>query len=297
LTDSGSLYALVCFSLSAFVMAAIATEFARGVISFHRQSGASLLSSTLQHFRGNTRRHGAYIVHFGIVLMFIGFAGSAFNRSDERELNAGQSMDLGPYRLFSRGFTQVSSNDYVAERASIDVFRGGKLQFQLEPESRLHRSSQTEQAMVASHSSPLWDLYLIYEGQSPDTGQPLIKAFLNPLVIWIWIGACIVIFGTLVALIPVRRKQQELPLPAIYLARHCKTAWNREGRVQGTVDIELSPEGAQDAELNLHAIRNLGIQQIVCSPAKRAMQTAAIYAQALGRPPPVFASISRTGSR
>jgi cytochrome c-type biogenesis protein CcmF len=283
-TDRGSLYSLVCFLLSAFVITAIGTEFARGATAVHRQSGKSLLSSVLQHFRGNTRRHGAYIVHFGIVLMFIGFAGSAFNRSDERELNAGQSMDLGPYRLLSRGFTQASSDNYVAERASIDVIRGGKRQFQLEPETRLYHSSQTMQSMAASHTSPLWDLYLIYEGQNPDTGQPLIKAFLNPLVLWIWIGACIVIFGTLVALIPVRHKQQELTPPTIYLARHCKTEWNREGRVQGTMDIGLSPEGARDAELNLPAIRNLGIQQIVCSPAKRAMQTATIYAQALGVP-------------
>jgi probable phosphoglycerate mutase len=78
---------------------------------------------------------------------------------------------------------------------------------------------------------------------------------------------------------------QEQPLlPIIYLARHCKTAWNGEGRVQGTKDIELSPEGVHDAELNLAAIRDLGIQQIVCSPAKRAMQTATIYAQGLGVP-------------
>jgi cytochrome c-type biogenesis protein CcmF len=204
-TDSGSLYALACFSLSAFVITAIATEFARGAVAVHQQSGVSLLSSALRHFRGNTRRHGAFIVHFGIVLMFIGFAGSAFNRSDERELYAGQSIDLGPYRLLSRGFTQVSDNNYVAERASIDVFRGGKLQFQLEPEARLYQSSQTMQSMAASHSSPLWDLYVVYEGQNQETGLPSIKAFLNPLVIWIWIGACIVIFGTLVALTPSRR--------------------------------------------------------------------------------------------
>jgi probable phosphoglycerate mutase len=113
---------------------------------------------------------------------------------------------------------------------------------------------------------------------------PIFKMFVNPLVIWTCIGACIVIFGTLVALIRFRQRQQELPLPTIYLARHCKTAWNREGRVQGTKDIELSPEGAHYAELNLPAIRGFGIQQIVCSTAKRAMQTATIYAQGLGVP-------------
>jgi cytochrome c-type biogenesis protein CcmF len=58
------------------------------------------------------------------------------------------------------------------------------------------------QSMVANHSTPLWDLYLIYEGQNQDTGLPIIKAFLNPLVLWIWIGTGIVLLGTLVALTP-----------------------------------------------------------------------------------------------
>ena len=204
-TDRGSLYSLVCFSLAAFVMTAIGTEFARGVVAVHQQSGKTILSSTLQHFRSNTRRHGAFIVHFGIVLMFIGFAGSAFNRSDETELNVGQSMDLGPYHLVSSGFTQESNDDYVSERARIDVYRGSKQQFQLQPEARLYRTSQSVQSMVANHSTPLWDLYVIYEGQNQDSGLPILKAFLNPLVIWIWIGAVVVALGTLVALTPRRR--------------------------------------------------------------------------------------------
>jgi cytochrome c-type biogenesis protein CcmF len=201
-TDRGSLYSLVCFSLSAFVITAIGTEFFRGAISLRQQSGKSLLSSMLQLFTGNTRRHGAFIVHFGIVLMFIGFAGSAFNRSVEKELNSGESMDIGPYHLVSRGFTPESNDNYVAERSLIDVYRGGKRQFQLAPEARLYQASQTTQLMVANHSTPAWDLYVIYEGQNQDSGLPIIKAILNPLVIWIWIGAGIVLLGAPVALAP-----------------------------------------------------------------------------------------------
>jgi cytochrome c-type biogenesis protein CcmF len=203
--DRGALYAVLCFSLAAFVIAAIVMEFSRGVISQQQLSGKSLFFSMLQYFSSNTRRHGAFVVHFGIVLMFIGFAGSAFNRRAETELNVGQSMDIGPYHLVSSGFTQETNENYIAERALIDVSRGGKEQFQLQPEARLYRTSQNVQSMVSNHSTPLWDLYVIYEGQNQDTGQPIIKAFLNPLVIWIWIGAVIVVLGTLVALMPNRR--------------------------------------------------------------------------------------------
>ncbi|HUV69523.1 MAG TPA: cytochrome c-type biogenesis CcmF C-terminal domain-containing protein [Terracidiphilus sp.] len=200
--DRGALYSLLCFSFSAFVITAICTEVFRGAISLKQQSGKGLFSSIRQLFTANTRRHGAFIVHFGIVLMFIGFAGSAFNRSVEKELNTGESMDIGPYHLVSRGSTPESNDNYVAERSLIDVYRGGKRQFQLAPEVRLYQASQTTQLMVANHSTPAWDLYVIYEGQNQESGLPTIKAILNPLVIWIWIGAFIVLLGALVALTP-----------------------------------------------------------------------------------------------
>jgi cytochrome c-type biogenesis protein CcmF len=47
-----------------------------------------------------------------------------------------------------------------------------------------------------------WDLYLVYEGTNPDTGQPIIKAILNPLVSWIWAGVVLMAFGTVLALVP-----------------------------------------------------------------------------------------------
>ena len=59
------------------------------------------------------------------------------------------------------------------------------------------------QTMVAIHSTVTgWDLYVVYEGVNPDTGQPIIKAFLNPLVNWIWLGVLVMALGTLIALVP-----------------------------------------------------------------------------------------------
>jgi cytochrome c-type biogenesis protein CcmF len=56
--------------------------------------------------------------------------------------------------------------------------------------------------MVAIHSTLEWDLYVVYEGTNQQTGQPIIKAFLNPLVGWIWAGLVILVIGTLIALVP-----------------------------------------------------------------------------------------------
>jgi len=92
----------------------------RGVLKSQRQSGNALLSSMRQHAFANTRRYGAYIVPFSIVLMFVGFAGLAFNRSIEKKPDVGQSMDIGPYQLVSRGYVQDSNDNYIAERSQID---------------------------------------------------------------------------------------------------------------------------------------------------------------------------------
>ena len=72
------------------------------------------------------------------------------------------------------------------------------------PERRIYHLGEGDQpqTMVSIHSTPEWDLYLVYEGVNPDTGQPIMKAFLNPLVGWIWFGLAIIVFGTFVALVP-----------------------------------------------------------------------------------------------
>ncbi len=74
--------------------------------------------------------------------------------------------------------------------------------FQLSPEKRVYHASQQPQTMVAIHSNFFWDLYVVYEGVNPGTGQPIIKAFLNPLVGWIWGGFALLVFGTLFAIVP-----------------------------------------------------------------------------------------------
>lgn len=200
--DQGVLYSFVAFSIAAGVVTAIATEFLRGAHVLKVQTGRSIFAATLLLIRRNTRRYGGYIVHFGVVVIFIGLAGSAFNRSVEQELDFRQSMQVGPYTLVCQDYTEDTNLNYDSEYALLDVYRNGKKITQLAPEKRFYNASQQTQTMVANHSTLAWDLYVIYAGQNQDSGHPIIKVFLNPLVAWIWIGVAIVVFGTLVALVP-----------------------------------------------------------------------------------------------
>ncbi len=200
--DEGVMYAFVAFSAAAGVVTAISTEFLRGAGVMRTQTGKNLAASMLLLVRKNTRRYGGYIVHFGVVVICIGLAGSAFNRSTEQEMDFRQSMKVGPYTLVCQDYTQDSNANYDSEYALLDVYRGGKKITQLAPEKRFYTASQQVSTMVANHSTLAWDLYVIYAGQNPDTNRPIIKVFLNPLVAWIWIGVFVIILGTAVALSP-----------------------------------------------------------------------------------------------
>jgi cytochrome c-type biogenesis protein CcmF len=200
--DRGNFYALVTFGLAAGVLTAIGSEFLRGTLVIMRQSGRNIVWSKYQLIRRNTRRYGGYMVHIGVVIVVIGLAGAAFNRSEEKELALHDKLAIGSYTLECVGFTQDSNANYTSDYALLDVRKGGKVQFQMAPEKRIYMASGQPQTMVAIHSVPGWDLYVVYEGTNPDTGQPIIKAFLNPLVSWIWAGALMMVFGTLVALTP-----------------------------------------------------------------------------------------------
>ena len=200
--DPGNFYALIGFSLSAAVFAAILSEFLRGGAVIARQTKRNLFYGIWLLTRRNTRRYGGYIIHIGVVIVVVGLCGSAFNRSEERELALHGTLPIGPYVLECVGFTQDSNLNYNSEYALLDVYKNGKKLFQMSPEKRVYLASQQPQTMVAIHSVPGWDLYVVYEGTNPDTGQPIIKAFLNPLVGWIWAGVAFIVWGTFIALVP-----------------------------------------------------------------------------------------------
>ncbi len=195
-------FSLLAFSLGAGVITAIGSEFLRGAAVVRTQTGSHLLASTFILIQRNTRRYGGYIVHFGIVVLFIGIAGGAFNQSREQEMGFGDSLKLGPYKLVCQSFTQDSNPNFETEYALLDVYKGGKKLTQLAPEKRFYLASQTSSTIVANRSTLQNDLYVIYEGKNPDSNKPIIKVFLNPLINWIWIGVGIVVLGTFVALVP-----------------------------------------------------------------------------------------------
>ena len=101
------------FGLCAFVMVTVAIEFFKGAKAISGKSGQNLLVSMFELTHRNTRRYGGYLVHVGIVILFVGFTGAAFNQDTTVELPQGGSMTIGAYTLkvvgFEEGRTRITS--------------------------------------------------------------------------------------------------------------------------------------------------------------------------------------------
>jgi len=209
--DVSYFYSLMTIMLSVLVALTVISEFVRGGRVIGRHTGQNLFASMVQLAHRNTRRYGGYIVHFGVIVVMIGFAGSVFNQDKEQEMGFGDKMTIGPYTLVCQSYTQDDNPNFGSEWAVINVFKGGKQISTLNPERRFFHASQQASTIVANRSTPREDLYLVYEGQNPNTGRPIIKAHLNPLVMWIWVGVWIMIAGTILALLP---NCASVPVPA-----------------------------------------------------------------------------------
>ncbi len=201
--DVSYFYSLMAIGLSVLVTLTVASEFYRGGRVISEKTGQGMFASMVQLTHRNTRRYGGYIVHFGVVVVIIGLAGAAFNQDKESEkgLAYGDHMRIGSYDLVCRSYTQDDNPNYSSEWAIMDVYQNGKMIDTLTPQRLFYKASQQASTKPDIRSTFKEDLYLVYEGQN-ENGQPIIKAHLNPLVMWIWLGVWIILGGTVLALVP-----------------------------------------------------------------------------------------------
>ena len=200
--DVAYFYSLMAIGLAVLVTLTVASEFYRGGRVISEKTGQGIFASMVQLTHRNTRRYGGYLVHFGVVVVVIGIAGAAFNQDSEKELGYGDKMIIGPYTLVCRSYTDEEYPNYEAEWAVLDVYKNGKQIDTLTPERRFYTASRQTSTIPFIRSTLNEDLYLVYEGINQDTGHPILKAHLNPLVMWIWLGVWIILGGTALALVP-----------------------------------------------------------------------------------------------
>ncbi len=199
-------YALVSLTLSIFVTATIVAEFHRGARARMRTNAENYLAALLRLLQKNKRRYGGYIVHFGIVVMFVGFTGKAFDAEKESHLQVGESMEIRDYRLEYLDFQTLQDANKVVWQATMDVYKGGQKVKTIYPNKHYYKIQEQPTTEVVLRSTLMEDLYVVL-AQPNDDRSAIFKVYINPLINLVWISGLIVTVGSFIILLPDRREK------------------------------------------------------------------------------------------
>jgi cytochrome c-type biogenesis protein CcmF len=197
----------LCFALCAMVFGTIAQEFWRGGNVRRKNTGTDMATAMIGLVGRNKRRYGGYIVHVGIVLIFLGFAGNGFKKDAQLLLKPGEQAAIGKYTIRNDGLKVSDDGQKQATTAYLSVFEGGKQIDTLYPAKWAYRNHENEPTTeVAIRRTFAEDLYIVLAFQPSDlaTQTATLQITVSPLVNWIWFGFGIMALGTGIALLPER---------------------------------------------------------------------------------------------
>jgi cytochrome c-type biogenesis protein CcmF len=194
----------ICFVFSGFVMGTICQEFWRGAVIRRKSTGTDLLTATIGLVGRSRRRYGGYIVHVGIVLMCLGFAGQGFKQSEQVLLKPGQQATVGDYtvRMDALRVTQDSQKQMIT--GHFTIFQGGQEIAKMFPARWYFNKHEEPTTEVAIRRLISEDLYLNMPSFQVADQTANLEIVVNPLVNWIWLGFAVMALGTGIVLLPER---------------------------------------------------------------------------------------------
>ena len=216
---------LINFGLVAFCVGSIGQEFWRGASVRRKQTGSDPMTSLIGLVLAKRRKYGGYIVHLGVAVMFFGFAGKAYEHMIDRTVDkpgmfnaatgTGESAFafphfVGPFSESDYTFTyenlfHTSDDHKDAVTAQVGIYDKGKRVGTVYPAKwDYHKSDDQMTTEVAIKVRLAEDVYLVLTGFDLESKQANFRVYVNPLILWVWVGFLILALGTLVCLIPER---------------------------------------------------------------------------------------------
>lgn len=201
------IYSLLCVFASVFVLVAIFSEFYRGAKLRTKRQQTTFLKGLGLLINRNKRRYGGYIVHIGIVIVYIGIMGSkGYFLLESESLKLGESMDVGSYQLTMQDTFQEEHENYFRAGVVFGVEKNGKKKTDMRPARHFyHKAGQGDQDTIESaiYGIGMNDLYLAL-GPLPakidDATDVNVQVYYNPLIRVVWIGVAIMVLGGLIAI-------------------------------------------------------------------------------------------------
>jgi len=193
-----------------FVVGTIVQEFWRGTAVRMKNAKEGVLTALIELVARAKRRYGGYIVHAGIVCMYLGFTGAAYDTEKEAALRPGQALKVASYEIrFDKPRMEVDPNKRMIF-TDMTVLEGGKAVGNVSPAKFIYRTHpEMPTTEVAIRSTLHDDVYVIMSSVNPETKLGTFRVIVRPLVAWIWIGGLMFLFGAFVAIAPSMRELLE----------------------------------------------------------------------------------------
>ena len=198
-------YVLSSLGLISFVLGTIFTEYYRGYRALKIQQSLPFFSSLKHLLFKSQSRFAGYIVHLGILFVFLGIAGTAFKKEKDFVLRPGESFSYEGFNFYYEKPEQKESEHKIGFWAHIGLSKGDKKWGVLKPAHYYYQKSDQVTTEVDIYVTPLMDIYLIMGNIEPETARADFKVMLNPLISFIWLGGIVMLLGILLVMIPGRK--------------------------------------------------------------------------------------------
>jgi cytochrome c-type biogenesis protein CcmF len=250
LAKVGSVLPLVSTFLCAFNVAVVVQEYARGIRARRRGGSESFFVALFNLVAKARHRYGGYVVHLGIVLMFLGFTGRSWGVDKEFSMKPGESFQVDHYQMRYVGprmEVDQTKRMIFADLAVTDVSTGQEVG-KADPAKFMYRKMPeqptTEVSMLHSIRD---DLYVVIGQVSPETKVADFQVHVNPLVSWIWVGVLVLIFGAFISMWP------EVNVQESKVWSYMRMAGGLTSTIIFGVALALSPGRAFAQTSSLHA--------------------------------------------
>ena len=212
---------LLTLGLVAFVLVANGQEIVRGVRAYARATGRGAAPSVAPAAGRDRRRFGGYVVHCGVAVAAMAVVVStSFAHRTDVTLSRGQTVSFAGYTLRYEGERAVRQPQREVLVADMAVARGGHSAGRVTPSLNLYPAASEPIGTPSIHYGVLKDLYASVVSFEGDGETATFRLYLNPGVMWLWVGLGIMALGGILAAWPGRRggKAPAPPLPERALA-------------------------------------------------------------------------------
>ena len=202
--------ASISFSVLTFLLFTIIHEFAEVVSRRAKRAGEGIATAFISVISLNKRRYGGFIAHFSVLLMAIGITGAAWNAQDKKELGVGETMTVAGFTFQVESIDIKNTDNYQALVSKVNLIEDGEVTRTFFPEQRFYKASESQASEIGIDVTLARDYYVVLagagEGSMPEHPIGVYHIYVNPLVLWIWIGGVLMVFATFFCMMPDRAR-------------------------------------------------------------------------------------------